>query len=324
MYSRGLYPLLSAPLTWVSSPIPFSLSEVALYLGGIGCMLAGAGTLARLRRNEPSRRVILGQALKTGVALSSLVLTFFFWSWGFHYARETLEIRHPELSQPPTPAAWSRTRSLLIQEIHRWQPLYEPLNESEREKEIDRSLKEVLRTYDSLTQVCTAPTKHPWSSWLLDALATSGVYSPFFAEVHVHSQLPRIALPFITAHEKAHRAGYADEGEANFIAYLTCRHSQTASLRYSGALMTYLSFARGPRFGHNEDPMTPLPTQARNDLRNILDWRNARRGALARIQGRVYDLYLRTLGVPGGIASYGRIARYVTAHESTQPPCPTH
>ena len=34
--------------------------------------------------------------------------------------------------------------------------------------------------------------------------------------------------PFVIAHEWAHLAGYADESEANFVAWLTCRRADPA------------------------------------------------------------------------------------------------
>ena len=49
-----------------------------------------------------------------------------------------------------------------------------------------------------------------------------GMTDPFFLETLVVSDLLPLERPFVTAHEWAHLAGYNDEGEANFVGWLTC------------------------------------------------------------------------------------------------------
>jgi hypothetical protein len=44
----------------------------------------------------------------------------------------------------------------------------------------------------------------------------AGMTDPFFLETLVESDLLPVERPFVVAHEWAHLAGFADEGEANF------------------------------------------------------------------------------------------------------------
>ena len=54
--------------------------------------------------------------------------------------------------------------------------------------------------------------------------AIDGMTDPFFLEIIVNPDVLPVERPFVVAHEWAHLAGYADESEANFVAWLTCAH----------------------------------------------------------------------------------------------------
>ena len=65
---------------------------------------------------------------------------------------------------------------------------------------------------------------------------------PFFLETLLAPDLLDVERPFVIAHEWGHLAGYADESEANFIAWLACRRGSRARpvQRVAGALRTRL------------------------------------------------------------------------------------
>ena len=54
--------------------------------------------------------------------------------------------------------------------------------------------------------------------------AIDGMTDPFFLEMIVNPDVLPVERPFVVAHEWAHLAGYAEESEANFVAWLTCAH----------------------------------------------------------------------------------------------------
>ena len=80
--------------------------------------------------------------------------------------------------------------------------------------------------------------------------AIDGMTDPFFLEVIVNPDVLPIERPFVLAHEWAHLAGYADESEANFVAWLTCARgdARRALLRMARALRASerRPAARGP------------------------------------------------------------------------------
>src|SRR5262249_38835403 len=71
--------------------------------------------------------------------------------------------------------------------------------------------------------------------WYFHETSIAGMTNPFLLETLLAPDLLEVERPFVIAHEWAHLAGYADESEANFIAFLACRRADAAA-RYSAAL----------------------------------------------------------------------------------------
>src|SRR5262249_44073573 len=103
-----------------------------------------------------------------------------------------------------------------------------------------------------------------------------------------------VERPFVIAHEWAHLAGYADESEANFVAYLACRRAD-ASARYSAAL-AIIGYARPSR-----DLKEALDPGPKIDLFAI-NRRYAKTSGVLRFAAKEgYDKYLKANRVEKGI-----------------------
>ncbi len=59
-------------------------------------------------------------------------------------------------------------------------------------------------------------------------------------EANYNGHMPEMDIPSTVCHELSHLKGFMREDEANFIAYLACRQSDSAAFRYSGALLAYI------------------------------------------------------------------------------------
>ena len=59
--------------------------------------------------------------------------------------------------------------------------------------------------------------------------AIAGMTDPFLLEVMLAPDLLDVERPFVLSHEWGHLAGYADESEANFIAWLACARGNELS-----------------------------------------------------------------------------------------------
>jgi hypothetical protein len=132
----------------------------------------------------------------------------------------------------------------------------------------------------------------------------SGMTNPFALEVLVdQSHLP-VERPFVAAHEWAHLAGYADESEANFLAWLVCFQGPPAA-EYSGGLVLF-RYVAGAMGGEERAALVgELEPGPRQDLRRIAARADRVWPCLQRPAWWVYDRYLRANRVEQGVRSYG-------------------
>ena len=80
--------------------------------------------------------------------------------------------------------------------------------------------------------------KHSWLDGYFRRAVVDGMTDPFFLETLTSSDLLPFERTFVIAHEWAHLAGYANEGEANFVGWITCLRGDEAE-QYSGWLFLY-------------------------------------------------------------------------------------
>jgi hypothetical protein len=132
---------------------------------------------------------------------------------------------------------------------------------------------------------------------------------PFFLETLVASDLLPFERPFVVAHEWSHLAGFADEGEANFIGWLTCLRGDVPA-QYSGWLSLYTELASGLPRRDRVDLAAGLAPGPRADLQAMAD-RLARNvsPAVSAAGWRVYDQYLKANRIEAGAASYAEVVR---------------
>src|SRR6185295_18636817 len=96
------------------------------------------------------------------------------------------------------------------------------------------ALRDAVRTVGG-GRFAVARPKRTWGDWYFRRAAVSGMTDPFFLETLIASDVLPFERPFVTAHEWSHLAGIADEGDANFVAWLACNHAAPRD-QYSGWL----------------------------------------------------------------------------------------
>jgi hypothetical protein len=199
-----------------------------------------------------------------------------------------------------------------------WQPA-SPWNLPDLDKEIERRYDEVFADLDMPHISGRWPPKFLIMPALLDYTLTSGIFGPFFHEVHLNSHLLPVEMPFVLAHEKAHGRGFARESEASFVAVLVCSRSSNQAVRYSayfallGRFMNrYRPFADADSLEHRIRP------EIMTDFEAV--WRRFEKymGPLAEVSHKGYDLYLRANKVDGGVANYGDVVDLVMRWRMTE------
>ena len=140
------------------------------------------------------------------------------------------------------------------------------------------------------------------------AAAIDGMTDPFFLEIIINPDTLPFERPFVLAHEWAHLAGYANEAEANLVAWLTCTQGD-AMARYSGWMAIFEHVAASLPKADRDALTSQLAAGPRHDLqsagcplRAVLA-RRPNRGA------RRLRPYLRANRVHEGVASYSAVVR---------------
>ena len=166
-----------------------------------------------------------------------------------------------------------------------------------------------------------------WGEPLLYSGHTGIFWAPT-GESGVPLNCPDADLPFIMCHEAAHRLGIADEGEANFAAFLACDDSADARLVYSGYFNAF-SYCFGALYGADPDRAVAMVNETaegalgqgvyllfadRAAARELYD---SYKGPFQEVGTAVNDTYLKSFGESEGVRSYGLVVDSLIAwHEA--------
>lgn len=312
VYSRGIYPRWQSAITPVSNSVPLPLFDVFV-IAAIATWLAL--TILDIRRTRPRgwSRIAVRFALRTGMGLA-LVYLFFLASWGLNYRRVPLAAKlHYDSGRVST----AGVRSLAERTASRLNALHAAAHAADwaDASRVDPALAVALaaaeRELGAVRMAVPGRPKRTLLDWYFRKALVDGMTDPFFLETLVVSDLLPFERPFITAHEWAHLAGYTNEGEANFVAWVACMRGNAAH-QYSGWLFLY-SEAAGtlPRADRAElakrldpGPIADLRAVSARAARNL----NPRVSAAG---WRVYNGYLKANRVDSGTASYAEVVRLI-------------
>jgi hypothetical protein len=181
--------------------------------------------------------------------------------------------------------------------------------------EVDANLADgfgrALRETGIQRDVVPAQPKHTMLDWYFRRAGVDGMTDPFFLETLVARGILPFERAFVVAHEWSHLAGIADEGDANFTAWLACARG-SAPNAYSGWLFLYDKLAHLVSARERAAWLAALAAGPREDLRAILE-RYVREvnPPVSKAGWRVYDSYLKANRVEAGAASYDEVVRLV-------------
>lgn len=313
-YSRMLYPIIARTLSRLNSVVSLSLAEVLsllLVLGGIGYLYAQVYQIrtGQMKRGEFPKRLATNLFLVTGLGILCFLLI-----WGLNYSRvpidSSLELKAVELN------------TALLEKVTRH--VIEQTNSSyERAQgyEYGRASAAIERSYARMGGVIPAghfaPPKPVFMSNILNYLGISGIYIPFTGEPSFNAAQPPAALPFTMAHEKAHQRGFALEGEANFLAFISCINSDDPYTKYSGYLLassyllSELATVDPKRYNQTRQMLREGP---REDLQRIDNFWRRYRGFWSRVSTKVNDTYLRANRVESGVGDYNEVVQLIASY----------
>jgi uncharacterized protein DUF3810 len=311
-YSTGAFPPLQRALTSLSNRAPFALLDVAIIFAVVWWL----GSLARDLLSEPRiwRRIALRVAIRTFSAAAAVYLLFIF-TWGLNYRRVPLTEKVPYDRSAVTPAAARELARRAVAEVNAlYASAHGELERSEAELRalLADGFSGAQQIIGVARQARPARPKHTLLDLYFRAAGVEGMTDPFFLETLTARGLLPVEQPAVIAHEWSHLAGFADEGEANFVGWLACVRSMSGAARYSGWLFLYREIAAALPAADRAEISQQLADGPRGDLRAIADRiRRQVRPAVSNAGWRVYDQYLKANRVDAGTESYAQVVRLV-------------
>ncbi len=143
----------------------------------------------------------------------------------------------------------------------------------------------------------------------------SGHYIPFTSEAIFVDKIPLVDMPIVILHEQAHQSGYANEGEASFIAFSKAINDKEPYIRYSGyfyALINLLNEISKKNSDKLDDYITKLDEKVISDIKKVQNfWSKYSNSFLDKAQNYIYDLYLKSNNQEAGIMTYGEVSLYI-------------
>jgi hypothetical protein len=310
LYSRRVYSVIQPRLTSFSNHLAFALFDVTLVAVITAVVAMWIIAFHRSARGTTLRTT--GRlALDTGF-VAALIYFWFLAAWGLNYQREPLRT---QLDFQEDRITTDALRDLARRDVDEMNRLH---GSAHREGWLE--LAQARSSLEAPFERVQHDLAMPWRAVaglpkrsLLDLyfkrVAVDGMTDPFFLETLANQGLLPFERPFVVAHEWGHLAGYADESEANFLAWLVCLRGGE-SAQYSAWISLYgtIVSALPPRErGEASQRLQPGP---RSDLLAINE-RVARQvnPAASRAGYAVYDRFLKANRVRAGVRSYNEVLR---------------
>jgi hypothetical protein len=308
-YSRGLYPVLQVSITSFSNLVPFALLDLtALTL----VVALGFGFWRRVRAVGIVRALTSG--VVTLLTLTAVVFLLFVALWGLNYRRLPLDQKIVYDRSRVTREAALRLGDYALREVNGLHASAhgpdEPAGASadRAQTALETAFASAQRMLGSERLAVPGVPKRSLLERYFRLAAIDGMTDPYFLEIILNPDTLPFERPFVLMHEWAHLAGYADESEANFVAWLACAQGD-AMARYSGWLAIFEHVVASLPRTDRAKLTSQLAAGPRRDLQAAAA-RYARASPLVRTAARdVYDTYLRANRVSEGVASYTAVVR---------------
>jgi hypothetical protein len=295
-YSTTLYRSFQPHLTLLSSLVPFALLDV-----GVGLIvLALAWAFARDWRSAGVLRALAGTLWRTAITVAIVYLLFLV-TWGLNYRRVPLEQKLDFDRARITHDAALALATRAVEEVNAGHAAAHA--GTFNAEALEYAFIDAVRLVGTPSPPMTARPKRSLAGFYFRYAAIDGMTVPVFLEIILNPDLLAVERPSVLAHEWAHLAGYADESEASFIAWIAGTRGSDPVARYSAWLDTYgLAYSALPRALRAKVP--PLDEGPRSDLAAIRARYARSSPAVRRVARDAYDSYLRANRIEEGIDNY--------------------
>jgi hypothetical protein len=307
LYSDGVYPVLQRGLTRASNNVPIALFDVLI----VTAIVAVGVALWRDWRRAGAPTAAVRFVVRV-LTIAAVVYVGFLVFWGLNYRRTPLTSALQFDAQRVTSEAAAQAAAVAVARMN---ALHDAAYAAgfPAAGAIDDRLAAGLRTaiadIGRGAPIEPARPKRTMLDWYFRRAGVDGMTDPFFLETLIASDVLPFERPFIVAHEWSHLAGFADEGEANFVGWLACLRSPPPA-QYSGWLFFYSEVAQSLGGREATTIARRLEAGPRADLQAVRD-RIVRQvnPQVAAAGWRAYDAYLKVNRIEAGTKSYAQVVK---------------
>lgn len=297
VYQQNFYPFLQSVLQTVQSPNQFLWMDVAWLVAPVLFLIR----LFFAFRSNLVRRIPKLAAI-TLTWLSGLYLVYLV-MWGANYQLPTLAqwLNEQGFTRNLTDGHWQFALEETARALDNLPEGVDLCSGENWTIDTGRPAAYALSALALANQPYSPPRDVGFSAWspVYTRLSVAGVYLPFTGEPSVSRLNFPIGQPFVMTHEYAHWAGYAQEYDADIIAYWALWLGPDPHWQYSGWLEWWRSI-RAP-----QSELEKLPQVFRDSLRCYRDYvRSQPRWQIRRFAWQLYETNLKAQGVSEGLASY--------------------
>lgn len=323
-FSRGLFKVLTVPVGFVTSLLPFSLTELLVVISVPLAVFLIVLLVRKLKKSADRKKTALAAVRAVCCVLSCACLMYMI-CHGANFYRLPME----QLMELDTSKKSAEHLLAVCKELARGAA------EAQAELETDENgctklpediLTELSRTesgykplieqypflWTSVRRQKPVLLSEPWSYTLI-----TGMYFPFFAECNVNIAQPDFSIPYTAAHESAHSRGIAFENECNYLAFLSCINSEYPEFRYSGYLEAF-RFCISDLYKYDKEMWREAYEEVNDamlrDLIAMNDFIDRHTGKTAEVAGQANDTFIKVQGVADGELSYGRVCELILAY----------
>ncbi len=322
-HSRHLFRWISLPIGYLTSLVPFSLTEMLVVLG---CPLLLAGLIYWLVRmiKRPARLARTGRLACRLAWILSIIYFAFMLLHGFNYARLSVAENFGLPAQERSADDLETTAFWLAQKASQLRAGCE--EDSQGVFKLHSSIAATLQAAEAGYE--SAAAEYP----LLDGAAIrpkgvllshywsytgiTGLYFPLLVESNVNIDVPAYQLPATALHEIAHTRGFAREDEAGFIAFLAGLAHPSPEYAYSAMLDAAIR-CMNALYTKDEEAYQEVAGQLSEAVWRDLAAGNAYwkqfEGPVQTAANNVNNAYLKANLQEDGVQSYGRMIDLVLA-----------
>lgn len=318
IYARSLYPAIQTTLTPASNATRFAWFDVALVVVGVVVVVVFV-TRVRMRKGRWLRT--LGTLAIDMGALAAALYLWFLAAWGLNYQREPLrsqlDFQEARVTRDALRELALRDAAFLNQrydEAHRGQWAEYDATPAVLSSAFSRAQRELGMPWAAVP----ARPKRSFVDLYFRRASIDGMTDPFFLETLANQTLLPFERPFVVAHEWSHLAGFADESEANFVAWLICMRAPVPE-QYSAWLSLYGTIVNALPPADRAEIGRSLESGPRADVQAIAE--RVRRQASPRVSRAgyaAYDKFLKANRVEAGIRSYSEVLRLLLGTRFTE------